>query len=78
MLQLEKSRMYAGVLRQTLGSGHVNRNQPPYRAAAKPRSPRAQPVYTFFVTPYSVGMHVQSDSHEAGSGPASASRILCR
>ena len=69
MRHTKKSQMYAGVLRQTLESVHVNRNQPPCRTAAKPRSPRAQPVYTFFVTFYSVGMHVQSDSHEAALAP---------
>ncbi len=69
MRQAKKGRMRAGVLRQTLDSGHVNRNQPPCRTATKPRSPRAQPVYTFFVTFYSVGMHVQSDSHEAALAP---------
>jgi hypothetical protein len=36
---------------------------------ARPTRPRSQPVYTFFVTPYSVGMHVQSDLHEAVLAP---------
>lgn len=56
-------------MRQTPALGYVNRKRLADRAQTTSLAERAELVYTNPVTAYSVGMHVQSDLHEAVLAP---------
>lgn len=56
-------------LRQTLSARNVTRKLSARQTCTTHRQAHTQLVYTYPVTAYSVGMHVQSDLHEAALAP---------